>query len=186
MPNVPIETSNKSPSHWMWTIEHFDMVKVKNFFQTRNSRSHVKKCLLSSIVYLLLIAIWIAVDNHQEMKIESDEQYNEETDTFFISFTRDCTSDHFIQWSSALVSLLVIPMFISILLVIAMGNMKKKASESEKLTILALINIVAISLIVLFAVLLANSFVVRKIIISLACLVISMANSITLCISAKY
>ena len=130
--------------------------------------------------------MWIVSDNHQEIELESHEQYNEETDTFFNTFTRDCTSDNFKQWASALVSLLIVPMFISILLVIAMGNIKKKASEVEKCTILALVNIVAISLIVLFAVLLANSFVVQKIIISLACLIVSIANSLTLNIRAKY
>ena len=163
-----------------------NLFELKNSFKIKNSKKHVGKCSFIIVIYLVLVAIWIITDHHQTIELESDEQYNEEIDTFFSTFTRDCTSDHFLQWSSALVSLLIIPMFISILLVIAIGNMKKKASEREKLTILALINIVAISLIVLFAVLLANSFVVRKILISIGCFIVSLSNMINLKVRTKF
>ena len=179
-------TTQTSAAQWIRSRTQSDLSQAKNSMPIKNSWTHVKKCLFVIVVYMVLIAIWIVIDNHHEIELESNERYKEETDTFFITFTKDCTSDHFIQWASALVSLLIVPMFISILLIIAMGNMKKKASESEKWTILALINIVAISTVVLFAVLLANSFVIQKIIISLACLIISISNSITMNIRAKY
>ena len=153
-----------------------DVVQVKNHFPTRNTWKHILKCRFIGIVYLIPVVIWVVTGKHKEIELESNEQYKDETDTFSLHLPK---TDHFIQWASALVSLLIVPMFILILLILAMGNMKKKASESEKWTILALINIVAISTVVLFAVLLANSFVIQKIIISVDCLVVLLSNSIT-------
>ena len=157
-----------------------------DYFNVSNSGNLVKKCLFIGSIYLALVVIWLIIDNHREIEIKSNERYNDDSDTFFIEFTKDCTSDHFQQWAPALVSLLIVPMFIFTLLIIAMGKVKKKANESEKWTILALINIVAISTVVLFAVLLSNSFVIQKIIISMACLIVSLSNAITLKIRSKY
>ena len=151
-----------------------------SYFQVTNPWKHIGKCLFASVIYLGLVVVWILTDNHRAIEIDSNEQYNQDTDTFFIVVTKDCTSDHFIQWAPSLISALVVPMFLFIIFIISNGKIRNKANSCEKFTILALINIVAIFSIVLFAVLLANSLVVQKIIISLACLIVSISNAITL------
>ena len=148
---------------------------IYNKLKVANSSRHVIRCLLLTFLYLTIVTIWLAVDNHQEVTIESDEEYLPEMDTYSSTFTKDCTSDNFQIWATSLVLILICPMFILIYRIVSSPNIKT-ATKEEKVTILSLINLVTITIFVMFSVELTYSIVIQKILIATVCLFVSVSN----------
>ena len=141
----------------------------------------LKKCVIGIVLlvaYLGLLTVWLAVDNHR--KIESNDEnnihYDQYSDTYTTETYKDCTSDNFSIWGSTLVIVLVVPaIFLST--IIAIGGRLKKATGQEKLALVSIVNIISIILITIFAVLLVHSIVAQRIILTIACLVLSLSTT---------
>ena len=130
------------------------------------------------IVHCAVLTAWLVIDHHEvKESIDVDNtEYDQITDTFTSYSYKDCTSQHFSKWAAALVLGLVVPM-IFLTLALMMSGRVKKAKGHEKLVIVSIINIITLVLMCTFATFIVNSLVVQRIIIAVACWILSTSTS---------